>query len=217
MLRQVDLNEISDGRVYHSHDMVKADCNGCKGCSACCRGMGKSITLDPFDIYNLTTNLNRSFDELLSESIELSITDGIILPNLRMGENGSCLFLNSEERCTIHGFRPGLCRLFPLGRFFKDNAVHYILQIYECKNTGRSDVMVHNWIGISDIAVYEDFSCSWHYLLKELQAYITENIDQAKAVNMYILKNFYLNPYDKTDFFEQFNKRKAIVKKALFG
>ena len=43
MLRELDFNEISDGKFYQSQDMVRADCGGCKGCSSCCRGMGSSI------------------------------------------------------------------------------------------------------------------------------------------------------------------------------
>ena len=53
MRRNVDLNEISDGKLYTSNDMVKADCYDCQGCSACCRGMGKSIILDPIDLFHL--------------------------------------------------------------------------------------------------------------------------------------------------------------------
>ncbi len=37
MLREVDIKEISDGRLYGVNDMVKADCGGCAGCSVCCR------------------------------------------------------------------------------------------------------------------------------------------------------------------------------------
>ena len=51
MLRDIDLNEISDGRLYTANDMVKADCMGCQGCSSCCQGMGDSIVLDPYDMY----------------------------------------------------------------------------------------------------------------------------------------------------------------------
>ena len=39
MLRDIDLNEISDGRLYTANDMVKADCMGCQGCASCCQGM----------------------------------------------------------------------------------------------------------------------------------------------------------------------------------
>ena len=50
MLREIDLSEISDGKLYTGNDMVKADCRGCAGCSSCCQGMGSSIILDPLDI-----------------------------------------------------------------------------------------------------------------------------------------------------------------------
>ena len=49
MLREINLDEISDGRLYSSNDMAKTDCKGCDGCSACCHGMGNSIVLDPLD------------------------------------------------------------------------------------------------------------------------------------------------------------------------
>ena len=32
MLRDIDLNEISDGRLYTANDMVKADCMGFYRC-----------------------------------------------------------------------------------------------------------------------------------------------------------------------------------------
>ena len=32
--RDIDLKEISDGRLYTANDMVKIDCNDCAGCSA---------------------------------------------------------------------------------------------------------------------------------------------------------------------------------------
>ena len=82
MKRNVDMNEISDGNLYGLNDMVKADCNDCKGCSSCCQGMGQSIMLDPLDIYNLTTNLHVSFEELLAEAVELNVVEGVILPNI---------------------------------------------------------------------------------------------------------------------------------------
>ena len=61
MLREIDLSEISDGKLYTGNDMVKADCRGCAGCSSCCQGMGSSIILDPLDIFRLTGHLSKSF------------------------------------------------------------------------------------------------------------------------------------------------------------
>lgn len=40
MKRNVDLNEISDGRLYSANDMVKVECGDCAGCSACCSEYG---------------------------------------------------------------------------------------------------------------------------------------------------------------------------------
>ena len=51
MRREVTLEEISDGRLYEANDMVKTDCQDCKGCFDCCTGMGDSVVLDPLDVW----------------------------------------------------------------------------------------------------------------------------------------------------------------------
>ena len=54
MLRDVGLEDISDGRLYRENDMVKTDTNSCQGCKKiCCIGMGRTIVLDPYDCYRL--------------------------------------------------------------------------------------------------------------------------------------------------------------------
>ena len=57
MRREVTLEEISDGRLYEANDMVKADCQDCKGCFDCCTGMGDSVVLDPLDVWRLSQGL----------------------------------------------------------------------------------------------------------------------------------------------------------------
>ena len=85
MKRNVDINEISDGRLYSSGDMVKADCHDCEGCSECCRGMGSSIILDPMDIWRIQKGIGKGFQALLEKGkIELNMADGMILPDLKM-------------------------------------------------------------------------------------------------------------------------------------
>ena len=118
MKRNVSLAEISDGRLYDRNDMVKADCHGCQGCSACCRGMGNSVILDPYDMYRLQTGLKKSATELIQQGfLELHVVDGCILPNLRMqGEGEACSFLDRSGRCSVHAFRPGNLPSFSLGQ-----------------------------------------------------------------------------------------------------
>ena len=141
MRRNVDLNEISDGKLYTSNDMVKADCYECQGCSACCRGMGKSIILDPIDLFHLKQATGKDFAGLLNQEIELNVVDGMILPNLKMDpKTDACPFLDENERCGIHAFRSGICRLFPLGIFSSDKR----MQKREPRK-GESEKMARNY------------------------------------------------------------------------
>lgn len=218
MERNISMDEISDGKLYELNDLVKADCNDCKGCFACCKGMGSSIILDPLDIYRLVTNLNKSFEELLADRIELNIVDGIILPNLKMDElSERCAFLNSEGRCSIHTFRPGICRLFPLGRFYENHDFKYFLQTNECKKTNKTKIKVRKWIDTPDIKDNERFIIDWHYILKDFQSIIKSTVDDnlRKDINMYILKNFYIKSYDiNIDFYSQFNERLSEARRS---
>ena len=212
MIREVDLQEISDGKLYTANDLVKAGCNDCEGCSACCRGMGNSIVLDPLDMYRLCQGLSLPPEEVLSRALELHVVDGLILPNLKMaGAEEACTFLNEEGRCTIHDIRPGFCRLFPLGRYYEDRSFRYFLQTHECKKTDRTKVRVRKWIDTPDFDRYEKFVCDWHYYLKDLEEEIAAKADDpsfAKMVSLSVLKVFYMMPYDgAADFYGQFYSR----------
>lgn len=211
MKRNVTLAEISDGRLYGPNDMVKADCHGCKGCSQCCHGMGNSIILDPYDGYRLTKGLQKELAELIGTALELNVVDGVILPNLRMaGEKEACFFLNEEGRCSIHAHRPGICRLFPLGRYYENGSFKYFLQTGECAETIRSKVKVSKWIDTPDLARNQQFVTTWHYLVNQVEELIQNSEDDAfrKNLNMFLLNTFYLTPYDKEgDFYQQFEER----------
>lgn len=222
MLREVSLDEISDGRLYEANDMVKADCGDCRGCSACCYSMGSSIVLDPLDVYRLCDGLKLEFSQLLAGYLELNVVDGIILPNLKMeGEEERCLFLNQEGRCTIHGFRPGICRLFPLGRYYEGDSFKYFLQVRECRNQNRTKVKVKKWIDTPQLPRYEQYIRDWHYFLKDLEELILKAGEQektlkqsgfseqkAKEISMSLLGRFYVTPFLPVyDFYEQFYSR----------
>ena len=219
MKRNVSLDEISDGKLYELNDMVKAGCNDCKGCSTCCQGMGSSIILDPLDIYRLLINLDYTFEDLLIDKIELNIQDGIIIPNLKMTElSEKCSFLNSEGRCEIHAFRPGICRLFPLGRYYENYKFKYFLQVHECGKENKTKIKVKKWIDTPDLKSNERFVIDWHYFLEDLQNVVKATQDEIliKSVNMHLLKEFYMKPYDTNlDFYLQFNERLSQAKEYL--
>lgn len=217
MKRNVDINEISDGKLYGLNDLVKAECNSCKGCSDCCRGMGTSVILDPYDVFRLTAGLSVSFEQMVGKFLELNVVDGIILPNLKMnGKDESCMFLDEEGRCSIHNVRPGICRLFPLGRIYDKGTFQYFLQVNECSNQNRTKVKVKKWIDTPNVNEYETYINDWHNLLMDCQHLIEEQQDFMKEVSMVILNTFYIRCYEKEmDFYSQFYSRLSEVKSGI--
>ena len=210
MIRNIELSEISDGSLYTSTDMAKADCRGCEGCFACCRGMGRSIVLDPWDIAQMTEGTGRTFAELMEGAIELNVVDGMILPNLRMDEKTEkCTFLDQEGRCSIHRFRPGICRMFPLGRYYENGGFSYFLQTGECAKENRSKIKVSKWIDTPDLTRNQQFTLQWHDLLHAMEERLTgEDEGKQQEENLLLLRLFYLLPYKgTTDFYSQFMER----------
>lgn len=216
MEREIDLKEISDGRLYTANDMVRVGCNECAGCSFCCQGMGNSIILDPYDLYALETGLDTTFEKLMENKIELHVVDGIIQPNLKMQkEKERCAFLSREGRCTIHAFRPGFCRMFPLGRIYEGNDFRYFLQVHECTYPNKTKVKIKKWLEMPELGKYEAYVKDWHFFLKDAQKIVkeTQNDEIIKSLNMYLLKLFYGKPYEAKagekgeDFYQQFYRR----------
>ncbi len=222
MERQVDLKEISDGKFYGLNDMVKACANNCEGCSECCHGRGDTITLDPLDVFQLKNGLQMGFEQLMARGISLGVVNGIIRPSMMMTdeEDSKCVFLNSNGLCDIHGFRPGLCRLFPLGRAYEDGEIKYILLTNECVRENRTKVKVRKWIDMPDMNSYEKFLLEWHDFLKYIEAMVADAEDEtfAKNLNMYVLQKFYVDNFGETleQFYEVFGK-KLLETREIFG
>ncbi len=198
MIRECTLKDISDGRTYDVNDMVKADTGNCQGCHKCCTGMGASIILDPYDVWLLKTNLNSSFQDLLNKgNIELNMVDGLILPNLKMGKDDKCSFLNGEGRCAIHHIRPGICRLFPLGRVYDDEGFKYFLQKNQCVKDNLAKIKVKKWINVDNIEDNQKFILKWHSFIRKVGDNIIslKKDKQSESINdiaMFVLNSFYI-------------------------
>ena len=206
MIRECSLEEISDGRIYELNDMVKADTGRCEGCYKCCTGMGNSIILDPYDIWNIKEITGSSFQELLNMgNIELNLVDGLILPNLKMNDEDKCSFLDGNGRCSIHPSRPGICRIFPLGRVYDGEGFKYFLQKDQCVKDNRSKVKVKKWIDTDNLDGNQQFISQWHYFIR----YVGDNMirlrdtgkgDIINELAMYILNIFYVSDITVEDY-----------------
>ena len=199
---------------YSGNDMARLGCDDCAGCSSCCRGMGQSIILDPYDIYQLQVATGQGFAQLMQEKIELHVEGGLILPSVRMQDNTDiCGFLTGEGRCSVHTHRPGLCRLFPLGRNYDENGLRYFLLEDACQKQNRTKIKIKKWLGVEALSRYEKFLVAWHDLRKDVQTKIMERQSDAytQKVNVRLLENFYQKPFDtERDFYAQFEERSII-------
>lgn len=228
-------DNMTPDRLYTARDMAKIGCDDCKGCSYCCQEMGESVVLTPLDICELTLHLGKSFDELMEDKIELYMTDGMVMPNLKMtgetkayGSKAVCGFLNEEGRCSIHSFRPGLCRLFPLGRNYEIKQVEtedgikeikgfqYFIVKDSCPNLNGTKVKIEKWLGIPNLKKNEEFITEWHYFCKDFQEEMQKLLragedDKVKKINLSMLELFYRKPYEKErSFYEQFEERAGV-------
>lgn len=201
--------------LYSNNEMARVGCNECSGCSSCCRGMGQSIILDPYDIYQLQVATGQTLAQLMQDMIELHVEDGLILPSVRMQDGtDACGFLNREGRCSIHAHRPGLCRLFPLGRNYDDKGLRYFLLEDACRIQNRTKVKIKKWLGIDSLSKYEEFLMTWHDLRKEVQSQIMkqQSDDYTQEVNVKFLETYYQKPYDiEQDFYIQFKERNKSI------
>ena len=209
MWREESIGEISDGRFYTGNDMVRIGTNDCAGCSDCCR-MDPVIVLDPCDAFEFVRFLGQSVEDLLNEQIELKVIDGLILPILKMDESGACSFLGEDGRCTIHTFRPGICRLYPLGRSWENGDFRYILQINECTHCTGSKIKVKKWLGIPDLPPYEEFCRRWHNFLEQVRHFLDHSDPEGtyrRQICIYLLQQFFLCDWSVDDFYAAFDEK----------
>ncbi len=198
--------------LFSCNDMAKLGCGECDGCSDCCRGMGQSIVLDPYDIYQLQKVTKQNFAQLMQEFIELHVLDGLILTSIKMQEDtGACGFLDENGRCSIHADRPGLCRLFPLGRNYDEKGLRYFLLEDACRIQNRTKIKIKKWLEVNALPQYEKFLIEWHDFRKQMQEKMIDSQSDAyvRNVNVKMLEIFYQKPYDTDEnFYLQFEKRR---------
>jgi hypothetical protein len=213
------LEDISDGNLYDIDDVVLAGTAGCEACSTCCHDVEALVVLTPYDVSALSMGLNKSFKELLASHLVLREDNKVLLPHLKMvGEDRRCTFLSEEGRCTVHSFRPNICRLFPLGRVYADADFKYFLQVEACVKNELYEVVVDEWLGIENYAENKAFLLDWYKILKALsfRFKFVYDLEEKKHMDQYLLSLFYALTLDKQhDFYEAFQKAIPLAKDKL--
>lgn len=135
----------------------------CKACGKCCTGREGSqvILLSPYDIFNLAKGLGKTITQVTEEFTKkyLGPDTGLIIYRLATtpeDNTNKCKFLidtPTGKKCSVHAFKPNICRIFPLGRTVNNagSELTYIFQHQvECQGGLRSkDKVEHSldeWI-----------------------------------------------------------------------
>lgn len=89
----------------------------CNRCGECCRRY--RIQVNPYEVIRLAIRAGTSTGDVIERRV---VRDG---PWLQRDAQGACTFLG-ESGCSVHGDRPLVCRVYPLGaRFAPDGSVRF--------------------------------------------------------------------------------------------
>jgi Fe-S-cluster containining protein len=88
----------------------------CHACKRCCRN--KTIQVNPYELARLSRGLGLPVADVVER-----YTDGGV--HLRQREDGNCVFLGAAG-CSVHGDRPLVCRLYPLGRIVGPDGEEFV-------------------------------------------------------------------------------------------
>lgn len=212
------LEYISDGSIYDIEDIVNADARGCEGCSLCCYHVGELVELSPYDVFQLKKATHLSFEDLLLDKIQLITNNKISIPYLKMKEDNGCSFLDAENRCSIHQYRPNICRLFPLGRVYLKDEFKYFLQVNACTKPVLYPIKIEHWLGIKQYEHNKAFIMLWYHLLKALSFRMKFIYDEEelKQMNEYLINVFYRVDHEEDhEFYIQFSNTIIEAKKKL--
>lgn len=207
-------------KLFDANDMARIDVHDCKGCSKCCHNMGQSIVLNPWDIYQICENTGLTFYELLAGPLELHEENGLLFVNIKLQPQNAvnlqsgyrCPYLNEQERCSIHDFRPGVCRLFPLGRQYLDdgNQIKYFILLDVC-DAAKSKIKISKYLQIPNYPMYEKFLIEYNKLQRKGLIFVNENRDRAAEYNKRYLELLFCEEYDS--FYDEVFERMNILSK----
>ena len=125
----------------------------CDMCGKCCTGDTLNrILLRSYDMYNLEKGLRKTALQIINEHCNVYIGDksGIPVIQLKGEDSGNGIFRTTvcpfliDNKCSVHEFKPNVCKIFPLGRVGSTNGTKYFLQTVTCGN--RNSTSIDTWI-----------------------------------------------------------------------
>lgn len=186
----------------------------CTKCGDCCRHR-EDILLNPFDLYRLAKGFKKSPQSVAEQYCEMYIGQSSGMPVVRLktvGDDKSCIFLK-DNICSVQDFKPTVCAMFPLGRFYqseKDSTIGYIFNDATCGDKSKKHT-VREWLGKYDIPIEDEFYKLWVEAIGKITAKLAEFEEQSdeKTMNsfgMILYVCLYLCYDTEKEFMEQFKE-----------
>lgn len=220
----------------------------CDQCGRCCTGGTiETILFKPYDIYKLSKGLNKNPIDIVNSYGDLYIGEGSGFPIVRLDgkltfdfQEGPLMVCPFREElddgrkiCGVHNFKPGSCRLFPLGRVSAHNketgkpeGVHYFLQEVNCGEKGEIHT-IKDWIGDpkneEEILIEESNIisgiCDYINLpeLRDLAIEYPQTRKSIEAIHSAIFGMYYVNYKLDEDFLTQFKYNGEKIKEMCKG
>lgn len=204
----------------------------CTQCGKCCVNR-EDILLPPRDLYKIAKELKMAPVEVFLKYCESYIGSNSHIPIVRLkplGQIKRCPFLKNLK-CSVHKAKPGVCAMYPVGRYMAVNPetyhktglegcqTQYMLQPITCGD--KSEVhTVREWLSDFDIETEDKTFILWHStaakvgtLLKKGEKLVSEKT-MCLAWNA-VLKLLYLDYNTDQEFLPQFEKNAAKTLEVL--
>lgn len=197
----------------------------CTMCGDCCRNR-EDILLNPQDLFQLAKGLQIRPQDVVEKYCEYYIGSQSRMPIVRLkslGTDKHCVFLENNQ-CSVQSFKPTVCAMFPLGRFYslktdENNADEgefgYMLMDAPCGDK-REIHTVREWLGKYNIPIDDEFYKRWVEVIGKLSvklAEIEKKVSEAAMNNKWlaVFLALYLHYDIKKEFLPQFIQNAELI------
>lgn len=222
-------------------DKFEFKCNSCGKC--CSNDTLDMILFSPLDLYNLSKGLNIKVEDVLKKYCNIYIGKNSNLPVVQLKsiidtqksyllgtKYTICPFLK-DNKCSVHNFKPNICKLYPLGRSASidvktnEQTSHYFLLKNHCGGKGEKHNL-DNWINnrVDDERLLNERSSFINKVLKimnfkSINKIMNEVPGLSKTLDMYynfFISLYYANYDANKPFWEQYEKnQEEILEKTI--
>lgn len=211
----------------------------CTACGKCCANDSVDmILLTPFDLYNLSKGTGENIEDIVNKYTNVYIGKNSNLPVVQLNsvfdpqksiENGMdynvCPFLK-DNKCSVHDFKPSICRLYPLGRTttISTNDNERVMTYFLLKNNcgGKGELhSLDNWIkNRSDYdRLQSEYSAFFSTIISIVDfAKLQELSQKDKSISRvldsmynFMINEYYLNYDTNRPFWEQYERNKEEI------